>query len=276
MLVFGFRFGIEFKGGTLWQLSFTQNAATKDTLGAFFKTQIKKENVTVIPQQEGKTFLIRTEEISEKDRQEDLKLLVKEFGPVQELSFQAIGASIGKELGQKSITAFLLVLFAISTYIAFAFRKSSYPVKSWKYGAITLITLFHDAIIPVGLFAVLGHYIGIDIDVNFMVAVLVVMGFSVHDTIVVFDRVRENLKAVDSRKKDFRLLVNESVNQTLARSINTSLTLVLVLLAVLAFSSSALTYFTLTILIGTIIGTYSSIFIASPLLTLWRGQEERV
>ncbi len=276
IIVFGFRFGIEFKGGTLWQLSFEQNSAAKDTLETFFKNEIKKENVTVIPQETGKMFLIRTEEISEPERQENLKLLETKFGPVQELSFQAIGASIGKELGQKSITAFLLVLFAISTYIAFAFRKSSHPVSSWKYGLITLATLFHDALIPVGLFAVLGHYLGVDIDVNFMVAVLVVMGFSVHDTIVVFDRVRENLKSPEARKKDFNTLVNESINQTLARSINTSLTLVLVLLAVLFFGSSTLTYFTLTILIGTIIGTYSSIFIASPLLTLWQGKKVEI
>ncbi len=275
IMLFGYRQGIEFRGGTLWQMSFVSKTVTREAVSSFLNTEVGLKDFTVVSQQDeigGNSFLIRSEEIKEADHVKDLEALKTHFGEAQELSFSAISPSVGKELAQKAIKAFLFVIFAISFYISFAFRKASHPVKSWKYGVITLVTLFHDALIPLGLFAVLGHYRGVDVDVNFIVAVLVVMGFSVHDTIVVFDRIRENLK-LSSGKKDFDALVNESINQTLARSINTSLTLVLVLLATLFLASSALTYFTLTILIGTIVGTYSSIFVASPLLTLWRKKE---
>ena len=156
-------------------------------------------------------------------------------------------------------------MLGISLYIAFAFRKVSYPIKSWKYGIITLITLFHDVIIPAGLLAVLGRRLGIEIDTNFVVALLVVMGFSVHDTIVVFDRIRENL-LLQKNRLDLPVIINNSVNQTFVRSINTSLTLILVLLALFFFGPVTLKYFILTILVGTTVGTYSSIFVASPLL----------
>ncbi|MEK7641173.1 MAG: protein translocase subunit SecF, partial [Patescibacteria group bacterium] len=161
-----------------------------------------------------------------------------------------------------------LVLLAISLYVAFAFRKVSKPVSSWKYGIITLITLFHDALVPAGMFAVLGRLLNLEVDTNFVVAILVVVGFSVHDTIVVFDRIRENLRIAGSNVGDFSSLVNSSINQTFARSINTSLTLILTLVALYFLGPAALQYFVLTILVGVVMGTYSSIFIASPLLTV--------
>ncbi|MDP3800311.1 MAG: protein translocase subunit SecF, partial [bacterium] len=203
------------------------------------------------------------------NKEEYFSKLQSKLGPVSELRFDTIGSSIGQELRRKAITAFILVLVGISLYIAFAFRKVSQPVNSWKYGAITLATLFHDAIIPGGLFAVLGHFFNAELDTNFIVAILVVMGFSVHDTIVVFDRIRENLRFA-GHKYEFNELVNNSVNQTLVRSLNTSLTLVLVLVALYFLGSAELKYFVLTMGIGTIVGTYSSIFVASPLLTMWR------
>ncbi len=187
-----------------------------------------------------------------------------------DLRFESIGPAIGGELRSKAYWAFLFVILGISLYIAFAFRKVSHPVSSWKYGIIPLVTLFHDAVIPAGLIAVLGVLRHVEIDTNFVVAILVVMGFSVHDTIVVFDRIRENLRLERSSKFDFGALVNKSVNETFARSLNTSFTLVLVLVALYIFGSASLQYFILTMLVGTIVGTYSSIFVASPLLTLWR------
>ncbi len=152
-------------------------------------------------------------------------------------------------------------------YIAFAFRKVSYPIKSWKYGIIALITLFHDVIIPAGLLAVLGWRLGIEVDTHFVVALLVVMGFSIHDTIVVFDRIRENL-LLQKTHLDLPIIINNSINQAFVRSINTSLTLILVLLALFFFGPVTLKYFVLTVLVGTTVGTYSSIFVASPLLLL--------
>ncbi len=270
IIVFGFRQGIEFTGGTLSQLTFPTDAVTREHLIDVLKSKLQLRDAIVTPDASGKNFSIKSQEITEADHQKYLEAIKKEFPSVEELSFETIGAAIGKELRSKALTAFILVIVAISLYIAFAFRKVSYPVSSWKYGFITLITLFHDAIIPAGLFAVLGRVLGVEIDINFLVAILMVMGFSVHDTIVVFDRIRENLKVESGKKLEFDGLVNSSINQTFARSVNTSLTLILVLLALLLFGALDLHYFVLAILVGVIFGTYSSIFVASPLLTLWR------
>lgn len=302
VLVFGFRPGIDFTGGTLWQIRVTtdyglQTTAkdtntvvlsplTVDQLKTFFEEDLALKNITVFPA-ENNGFLIRLPHISEEEHQKYLRILQNEFIPrlslptgrqarsgqhgsasMEELRFEAIGPTIGEELKRKAVWAIVLVMLGISLYVAFAFRKVSYPIKSWKYGVITLITLVHDVAIPAGLLAFLGWRLGIEIDTNFVVALLVVMGFSVHDTIVVFDRVRENL-LLQKNRLDLAAVVNDSVSQTVARSINTSLTLVLALLALFFAGPAVLKYFVLTILVGTVVGVYSSIFVASPLLTTW-------
>lgn len=267
---FGFKPGIDFVGGTLWQVKFDDKKVLRNEIKEFFSLDLKIKDAIITEESGGENFLIRAPEISEADHQKFLSEINQKFGELTELRFETIGAAIGREFRSKAVTAFLLVLVGISLYIAFAFRKVSRPVNSWKYGIITLITLFHDALIPAGLFALLGHFLNVEVDTNFIVAILVVMGFSVHDTIVVFDRVRENLRVVGLGKTDFDSLVNMSVNQTLGRSINTSLTVVLVLLALYFFGAETLNYFVFTIIVGVIVGTYSSIFVASPLLTLWR------
>lgn len=303
VLVFGFRPGIDFTGGTLWQLSIARNNAEQtpiaersslrgaaqnyaENLKIFFENELGLKNVAVFPA-ENNGFLVRLPHISEEEHQKYLRILQNEFIPrlslptgrqarsgqhgsasMEELRFEAIGPTIGGELKRKAVWAIVLVMLGISLYVAFAFRKVSYPIKSWKYGVITLITLVHDVAIPAGLLAFLGWRLGIEIDTNFVVALLVVMGFSVHDTIVVFDRVRENL-LLQKNRLDLAAVVNDSVSQTVARSINTSLTLVLVLLALFFAGPAVLKYFVLTILVGTVVGVYSSIFVASPLLTIW-------
>ncbi|MEK7654341.1 MAG: protein translocase subunit SecF [Patescibacteria group bacterium] len=259
--VFGLRPGIDFSGGVSWQLKFTQTVPTRDQLESVFSG-------AVITPQEGGQFLIRLPFVDDVERQQILVGLHKQFGDVEELQFQNIGPAVGEDLKKKAIWAVGLVLLAISLYVAFAFRKVSKPVSSWKYGIITLITLFHDALVPAGMFAVLGRLLNLEVDTNFVVAILVVVGFSVHDTIVVFDRIRENLRIAGSNVGDFSSLVNSSINQTFARSINTSLTLILTLVALYFLGPAALQYFVLTILVGVVMGTYSSIFIASPLLTV--------
>ncbi len=271
-VVFGLKTGIDFKGGTMWQLRLTQMNVDNKQINAeiikiFFETDLGIKNVTVFPV-ENQSFLLRLESISEEDHQKHLEAFKQKFGDIEELRFESIGPTIGQELKSKSLWAVIFVILGISFYVAYAFRKVSYPVKSWKYGIVTLITLFHDVMIPIGLFAILGWKFNIEVDTNFVVALLVVMGFSVHDTIVVFDRIRENL--LNQRgKEEFSETVNKSINQTFARSINTSLTLVLVLISLLIFGPLTLKYFILAILVGTVIGTYSSIFVASPLLTIW-------
>ena len=276
IIVFGFQPGIDFVGGTLWQLRLTQINADGKQINAeivknFFGTDLGVKNVTVFPG-ENQSFLIRLPHISEEEHQNYLQSLKTKFGEIEELRFENIGPAIGKELRTRAFWAIGLVLLGISLYIAFAFRKVSYPIKSWKYGVITLVTLFHDIAIPAGLLSVLGWSGGIEIDTNFVVALLVIMGFSVHDTIVVFDRIRENL-LLQRGRFDLANIINSSVNQTIARSINTSFTLILVLLALFFLGPVTLKYFVLTILIGTIIGTYSSIFVASPLLLIWKSSK---
>lgn len=269
LVVYGLQKGIDFTGGTLWQVSF-EGEVSRDELATFVQTDLKLAEATVIAQEDGSGFNIRAKEIKETEHQEYLSQMTKKFGQVDELSFQTIGSAIGAELVNKALWALGVNLFAISLYVAYAFRKVSFPVSSWKYAFITLITLFHDALIPVGMMAFLGHYLGVEIDANFIVAVLLVIGFSVHDTIVVFDRIRENLRRSGAAAKaNFGDLVNTSIHETFARSLNTSLTLIIVLTALLVLGAGSLHYFILTILVGTIIGTYSSIFVASPLLVLW-------
>lgn len=269
ILALGFRQGIDFVGGTLWQLRLSNKDISSQAVQALFEQEFKIKEVMVAEEPSTQSFIIRLPEIDEPLHAQYLEMLSKKFLKVEELSFETIGPSIGNELRQKAIYAFLGVLLIISFYIAFAFRKVSYPIKSWKYGIVTLVTLFHDALIPMGLIALLGWLNHIEVGTNFIVAILVVMGFSVHDTIVVFDRIRENIRMGKDRDSDFAGLVNKSINETIARSINTSLTLVLVLLALWILGSSNLQYFVLVILVGTIVGTYSSIFIASPLLVVW-------
>ena len=269
MLVFGFRLGIDFSGGTFWQLRLEKEFAPGALADFFSEHQLR--DVAIRSGETARDASIRLGEINENQHQELLRELREKFGEAEELSFASIGPAIGQELRKKATLAFLLVLLGISLYVAFAFRKVSYPVSSWKYGGITLITLSHDALIPAGFFAWLGWQYGAELDTNFIVAILVVMGFSVHDTIVVFDRIRENL-LVAKNKEDLAGIINASVNQTMARSVNTSFTLVLALLALYFLGAPSLRYFTLLILLGTIIGTYSSIFVASPLLTFLHGK----
>lgn len=268
LIVFGLEKGIDFTGGTYWQIEFSKPVELS-AVRTFVQTDLKLADAVVNQQESTGGFIIKAKEITEADHQAYSKELVKKFGVMNELSFQAIGAAIGSELVNRAFWALGINLFGIALYVAYAFRKVSYPVSSWKYALITLITLFHDAIIPLGMYTFLGHFLGVEIDTNFIVAVLLVIGFSVHDTIVVFDRIRENLRHSDTSKAHFGELVNRSINETFARSLNTSLTLFIVLAVLLVLGAATLKYFILTILVGTVIGTYSSIFVASPLLVLW-------
>ncbi len=267
VIIFGFKPSIDFTGGTLWQIKIGDPNISDSALQNAFISFGAKDPI-VYKDLTSESYMIKLQNVSEADHQSYLKSLEQKFSQVQELKFESIGPTIGSQLKSRAIWAIILVLLGISLYIAFAFRKASYPVQSWKYGVATLIALTHDVVIPSGVIAAMGHFAGVEMDTNFVVALLVIMGFSVHDTIVVFDRIRENL-LVRKGNKSFDEIVNDSVVQTIARSINTSLTLVLVLTAMLVFGAPTLKLFVLIMLIGVIFGTYSSIFIASPILTIW-------
>jgi len=210
-----------------------------------------------------KGVIIKTKEINEEKHQE----ILKQFEGAEERHFESIGPTIGKELRDKTKVALILALMAIASYIAFAFRKISRPVSSWKYGAATLIALLHDVLVPLGVFAFLGKFYNVEITIPIIAAILTILGFSVHDTIVIFDRIRENLLKRSSLP--FEEIVNLSLNQTLGRSINTVLTVLFVVLAIFFLGGETLKYFSLALIIGIISGAYSSIFIASPLLVSW-------
>jgi preprotein translocase subunit SecF len=267
IVIFGFKPGIDFTGGTLWQLKIDNPQISESVLQNAFVNMGAKDSI-VYKELTSETYMVKLQNVSEADHQAYLKSLEGNFSQVQEMKFESIGPTIGSQLKTRAIWAIILVLVGISSYIAFAFRKASYPVQSWKYGMATLIALAHDVIIPSGIIALLGYWKGVELDTNFVVALLVIVGFSVHDTIVVFDRIRENL-LTRKGSKTFEEIVNDSVVQTIARSINTSLTLVLVLAAMLVFGAPILKLFVLIMLIGVIFGTYSSIFLASPILTIW-------
>ena len=267
--VFRLRQGIDFSGGTLMTFSIKDERPGASLVQEALVNDLKLLDARVNYDAQNDQFLVRVKSLNEEEHQAVLKALEQKFPSLEEKSFQSIGPSVGEELRKKSLIAIVLVLIGISLYIAFAFRKVFRPVSSWKYGWITLITLGHDVVIPAGLLAILGKFSGVEIDGNFVVALLVIMGFSVHDTIVVFDRIRENL-LLDRSKSDFGAVVNTSVNQTLSRSINTSLTLIFVLFALYVVGPLNLRFFVLTLLVGVTTGIYSSIFVASPLLYAWQ------
>lgn len=267
VLLFGIRPGIDLKGGAEWRVAARE--ASRET-GASYEASLRATHpgvaFSVSPKSQAKEYLVRTPPVSESDRRVYSETITR-LG-LGELSFVSIGPAVGAELRAQAIRAVILVLLGISLYAVWAFRKISGAVPSWKYGLVTLLTLFHDVVIPTGFLVLLGRISGLELDTNFIVALLVIVGFSVHDTIVVFDRMRENLELY-GRKKTMKEIVNLGLSETVGRSVNTSLTLILVLTALLIFGPQTLFYFSLTIMIGVVFGTYSSIFIASPLIYEW-------
>lgn len=264
--VWGLRFGIDFTGGSLMEVSFAGATPKADVLSQAFETS-GVGTVTVQPTGTSGAIL-RFRDVTEDEHQAVLQQLAQAAGSeVEERRFETIGPTIGAELKSRASWAILVALFFIVSYIAWAFRKVSRPVQSWKYGVVAIVALAHDLLITLGAFSALGYFRGVEVDSLFVSAMLTVLGFSVHDTIVVFDRTRENLFRGVSN--DFETTVNKSVNDTLVRSINTSLTTILVLSMLYLFGGESIRYFTLALIIGITIGTYSSIFIASPLLVDW-------
>src|SRR4051812_26359856 len=261
---FGLRFSIDFTGGTLVQFSY--EAATPAPTAALDGAGFKGYSLRTAG---SNGYILRSGNLTETQRAELPQILSgSSKTPVKIEQISEIGPTIGAELRSKAILSILVVMLCILLFIAFAFRKVSRPISSWIYGAVALVTLVHDVIIPVGFFAILGHFTGAAVDTLFVTALLTVLGFSIHDTIVVFDRVRENLRINHDkgRKEAFAETAGRALSQTFTRSINTSLTVVLTLLVLYLVGPASTEYFALTLLVGIIAGTYSSIFLATPLL----------
>ncbi len=267
---YGLNLGMDFTGGSLLEVEYPNGRPDITKI----KDAVAPLNLSETIQPYGeKGLIIKARDLKEADRVNLVKTLAVDGVEVVDKRFNSIGPTIGKELKTKSVYAIILVLIAIGSFVSFAFRKVSGAVRSWQYGLATLVSLAHDVFVPLGIFAYLGHRYGIEIDSLFVTAILTILGFSVHDTIVVFDRIRENLKL--RKFKDFTETVGMSINQTLSRSINTSLSAILTLIALVVFGSESVKYFCLALIIGMFCGTYSSILLASPILVVIQSSKKK-
>ena len=267
LILFGLNPSIEFTGGSNITLLFPKKL-TSHQISVVKKTfEQNKIKVSSI-QESGTSLFIKSQTV---DQKEDLAItgqIKKNLGNFQQESYETIGPTIGSETTSNAVKALIIASFLIVLYITWSFRKVPKPTSSFRFGICAIIALIHDVLVLLGIFSLLGHFFGVEVDSLFLTATLTVIGFSVHDTIVVFDRIRENLRRVGG--ENFAEVVNDSILQTLDRSLNTSLTVVLVLVAMLFFGGDTIRWFVVALLIGIISGTYSSIFNASPLLVVWQ------
>ncbi|MFA6325101.1 MAG: protein translocase subunit SecF [Candidatus Paceibacterota bacterium] len=265
LFVFGLKIGIDFKGGALMEVVYKDSRPVQVDLNTNLQS-LDLGYISIQPTEE-MGYIVKSRDLSEAEHSLLLSTLSNNGqNELEEKSFNSIGPSIGKELTNKAIVAIVLVSLAIICFIAFAFRKVSKPVSSWRYGLIAVISLLHDVIITVGFFSLLSYFKGVEVDSLLVVAALTVLGLSVSDTIVIFDRIRENLR--NKIGSMFSEIVGKSLEQSYVRSISTSLTVILVLLCLFFFGPVSTKYFALTLTVGMFFGTYSSLFLASPLLVL--------
>lgn len=288
LFFWGLNLGIDFKGGTLMEIQFVKeempadNPVNSDNPAEMpnieskeftapsredIQNKIKDLGLKSLNVQESKDNIIVLKYLgSDEDTNEKVLEKLNEFDGKVELSrVDFIGSSISKQLKQNAIIALILAVIGIALYIAWSFRKISYPMASWQYGVSAVIALAHDIIITLGVFVFLGKFLDIEIEASFIAALLTILGYSINDTIVVYDRIRENL-IKSNKNEDFEVIVNKSILETMARSINTVMTVIIVLITVILFGGDSIKYFSLAILIGVGFGAYSSVFVASSLL----------
>jgi len=264
LIVFGFNLGIDFTGGSILELEYKNSRPSVEEA-----REVLHEIVgpAFVQSTEPNGLLIRTKEIDERTHQQILESLGQGY-QMEELRFESIGSVIGSELSRSTIEQVLLALLFVVIYVAFAFRGVQRPVRSWQYGIASLIGLFHNVLITVGVFSVLGHFYGVQVTIPIVTAFLIILGYSINDTVVVFDRIRENL--IRGAGVTFEDTVNKSLNQTIMRSVSTSLTTIFVLAAIFFLGGATLKYFALALIIGIAVGTYASLFLVSSLLTRLR------
>lgn len=264
IVLFGLRLGIDFKGGTRMEVQFTKDPVPEVQEVEAGLADLSLKSLIVQPT-ENRGMFIRFLASDEAANDLVLEKLVALDPEVKQLRTDFIGGSVSEQIKRNAITGTALSLIGIALYIAWAFRRVSGVVTSWEYGLGAIIALAHDIVIVVGLFAILGEYYDVEVGIPFVAALLTILGYSVNDTIVVYDRVRENLMR-SSHKEDFENIVNRSLNETMGRSINTSMTVIITLVAIVLFGGESIKYFGVALLSGVVFGTYSSIYIASALL----------
>lgn len=290
LVLWGFNLGIDFTGGSLLevQIKSDQVELSAQDVREIIETGVYEIGTVQVQPAQDSVFLIRMQDLAEQRHQAVLSVLSHPTQIPQgekwqgiddihfeviENRFESIGPIIGQELKDKALWAIGITLIIIILFIAWSFRKVSKPVQSWKYGVGAVIALFHDILITTGVFAVLGHFLNYEVGILFVTALLTILGYSVNDTIVVYDRTRENL--IYNPQDTFANTVNKSINETIGRSINTSLTTLLVLFALFFFGGTTISQFVLALIIGIICGSYSSIFVASALLTVWHKRAKK-
>ncbi len=265
----GLKLSVDFTGGTLWEIRFQQEVQASDVRLVLSKNGLPD---AVVQTSGDKQVLIRAKDIESESasgtRARLQAALQQRFGSFETVRFESVGPSLGGEVSQKAVQAVALAALGILLYISVAFRRVR---RSFRFGACAIVALLHDALVVLGVFSILGKLFNVEVDSLFVTAVLTVIGFSVHDTIVVFDRIRENITR--HAGESFEAIVNHSIMQTLVRSLNTSLTAALVLAALVLFGGLTTRNFALALLIGIVSGTYSSIFNASQLLVVWENGE---
>lgn len=267
LMTWGLPLGIDFKGGSLIEFSINKSNVTTEEI----KQALNEQNLSdlIIQKTANNQFLIRTTQLDNQQVNNIKTQIDQKVGESKEIRLETVGPTVSKDLASKAIWGVILASIGIVCYIAYAFRRIPKPANSWRFGISAVVALLHDILLVIGVYSILGHFFGYEVDVLFITALLTVIGFSVHDTIVVFDRVRENLKKFPSR--DFESTANISIIQTLARSLNTSLTVMIVLLSLSLIGGSSIRHFTITLLVGITTGTYSSIFNATPILVIWQN-----
>lgn len=275
LAMWGLKPGIDFTGGSLMELSFSQQSPTSEEMQAVAEQSGVKQ--VLIQKSENNRIILRTEFLSEEQHTALIKGVQEKFqtndNKLTEDRFEKIGSAVSQQLRSRALWAIVLVSGSIIIYLAFAFRSVSKPIASWKYGAIAIATLFYVVLVVVGIFAALGRFKGVEVDIAFVVAILTVLGYSVNDSIVVYDRIRERL--LKHSIEDFGQLVNTGLNETLARSINTVSAVLLPLFALYFFGGPTVHYFSLALLLGMALSTVASIFVASPLLVMVYNWQQR-
>lgn len=268
LFTWGLTLGIDLAGGSLLEVTYPAGRPSVEMVHEAVGG-IGLGEVRVQPTGEF-GYILRQRDLSASERQVLLQPL-RNLGEMEEVQFTSVGPILGAELLRKAWIAIALVTLSIIIFIAFAFRGVSKPIASWKYGVVAIATLLHDILLPAGLFAALGYFFGAEVDALFIVALLTILGISINDTIVIFDRIRENLRRNEDghKKESFEDTVGKSITQTLSRSINTSVTVIIVLVSLYFLGPEATKNFSLTLIVGMVAGTYSSIFLASPLLVVW-------
>lgn len=264
--LWGLNLSIEFTGGSRMTVTFPSEVTVEQR--DFLRNSLEEKEIKVSSiETSNKLAIIRTEEMDQKKNEEFKKVLSEKYEGALQQEFSTIGPTIGGETTQNAVKAVLVASLLVVIYISLVFRKVPKPASSIRFGVSTVLALVHDVLVVVGIFSILGHFLHVEIDSLFVTAILTVIGFSVHDTIVVFDRIRENLEK--NGGSNFEKTVNDSIMQTIGRSLNTSITVLLVLIALLLFGGESIRWFVVALIIGMLSGTYSSIFNASPILVVW-------